>query len=192
MNTKQLLAFSLSLLTTTTALTIPSVPSQAQSISCAVSDFGPSGGTGGASGRFQLPNTSRIRSLVIRAAGTVVGGIRINHVSNTGQSSSFTFGSLAITPARTDTINFASDERITGISGRYGTFAGGGTFVSTITIQTNLRRYGPFGGSSLPANFGAPYSYPVPSSYNFAGFTFRSGSFIDAIGLGIRRNNCNS
>lgn len=145
--------------------------------SCAPIFLGPSGGGGGGESSFTLPNRARIQSLQIRR-GTLVNGIRINYVTNTGVNSSFVAGATTGTANR---INFASNETIRSISGRWG------QLLDSLTIRTSVRTYGPFGGSGGTGTF----SYPVPPLYQFAGFRFRSGNVIDAIGLGIRRTNCN-
>lgn len=155
----------------------------AQNTSCAATFFGPSGGGGGGESSFTLPNRARIQSIQIRRAtlaggATVVSGIRINYVTNTGVNSSFVAGA---TTGTANTINFASNETIRSISGRWG------QLLDSLTIRTSVRTYGPFGGSGGTGTF----SYPVPPLYQFAGFRIRSGNVIDAIGLGIRRTNCN-
>jgi Jacalin-like lectin domain len=72
-----------------------------------------------------------------------------------------------------DTITLERGETIEQIRGRYS------TTVNSITIQTNVRTLGPFGGGGGAAD----YVYTAPTGHEIIGFIGRSGALVDAIGV---------
>jgi hypothetical protein len=61
------------------------------------------------------------------------------------------------------------------IRGKYG------ALVDSMTIVTNFRTYGPFGGTGGSND----YSYSAPVGSEIIGFTGRSGALLDAVGVMI-------
>ncbi|MBM4459956.1 MAG: jacalin-like lectin domain protein [Chloroflexi bacterium] len=75
----------------------------------------------------------------------------------------------------TDTISFAADEYLTGITGKYG------AKVDSIRFITNKTTYGPDGGPGGDVE----YHYnagPAAPELRIAGFLGRCGRYVDAIG----------
>lgn len=74
-------------------------------------------------------------------------------------------------------IALAPDEYITGIEGRYGDW-----LVHSMSVQSNKRTYGPYGGSGGTAT----YNFQTPDAAEVVGFVGRSGGLLDAVGIVYR------
>jgi hypothetical protein len=75
-----------------------------------------------------------------------------------------------------DTIRFASDEYLVGISGKYG------EKVDSIRFVTNKEVYGPYGGPGGDVEYDYNDAKPISPSVTIVGFCGRAGDYIDAIG----------
>ena len=130
------------------------------------------GGSGGLEFSDNLTQTVRIVSISVRH-GTVVDAIQTTWLLTDGtqikgERHGGGGGEEAI-------IKFASDEHIVTIQGR------SGSLIDSLTITTNKKAYGPYGG-----NGGAPFG-PIPAE-GVGGFFGRFGAYLDAIGVFIPAN----
>lgn len=138
--------------------------------------MGPSGGTGGIEFKDEnFRRQSRISSITIWH-GAFIDGIAftiadwnsgkviktVMHGGTGGQPTSF---------------KLQRDEYITKIEGRYGKYVDG------IRIHTNFRRMPWFGGNGGKI----PFTYEAPEGHKIIGFCGRGGSFIDSLGVLIRK-----
>lgn len=127
------------------------------------------GGQGGSDFSDDLTQTARIVSISIRH------GSRVDSIQTTWL---LTDGSQLIgklhggSGGKEDVIQFAADEHVVTIQGR------SGSRVDSLTITTNKKSYGPYGGDG-GESFG-----PIPAE-RAGGFFGRSGSELDAIGVFI-------
>lgn len=137
--------------------------------------FGPSGGGGGR--EFvddAIPQNSKVVEVQVHA-GSRVDGVQIIHETREGVRQPLpqhggNGGSLNV-------FTLDADEFITGISGRFG------SRVDSLQIQTNKQSSIQFGGGGGSID----YHYEAPEGTEIVGFSGRSGSEIDAIGVTLRR-----
>lgn len=129
---------------------------------------GPSGGTGGDTFTDDIPADGiKIQSIEIRH-GDYIDAVKLNY--SDGSSSAQHGGG----GGNRSVISFESDEFLTEISGRYG------SFVDSMTIRTNVQTFGPFGGNGGSKD----YRHQVPEeNMEIIGFFGSSGSYLDAIGI---------
>jgi hypothetical protein len=129
---------------------------------------------GGAFSDLGDPFSDRVAEIRIRH-GAWIDGVQVVMADAAGQPTPLAHhggsgGGLSV-------FAFQPGEYVTGIFGRTG------SYVDSITIQTNLRvspKYGGDGGSSA-------YSLYVPPDHRFAGFHGRSGVYLDAVGLNFAK-----
>lgn len=138
--------------------------------------MGPSGGVGG--GAFsdaRLPaNFARVSEVRIRH-GAWIDGVQVLHQLTSGKVKSQPLhggggGRLARFALR-------KNEYITAVRGRYG------KYVDSIVLRTSSGRVFSTGGKGGNVD----YAYAAPPGYQIVGFHGRSGSFLDSIGVVIRR-----
>jgi hypothetical protein len=131
-------------------------------------------GAGNAALTISLPDTTRVRGVIIQS-GNYVDGIQLVYILR-GQTVSWGYHGGAGGDHHEFWLD--SDEYITGIEGR------SGAFVDSLIIHTNKRsspQYGGDGGANA-------YSYDVPPKFHVMGFWGRSGDYIDSIGIEYRQN----
>ncbi|VAH84036.1 unnamed protein product [Triticum turgidum subsp. durum] len=117
-----------------------------------VTKIGPWGGHGGK--EFDIPELvpQHLESVTIRS-GVVIDSIAFSYVNQAGKKQ--TLGPWGGDGELSDTITFAPLEIVKEVSGTTGTF-GGDTVVTSLTLVTNVRTYGPFGKPS-----GNDFSVPL-------------------------------
>ena len=129
--------------------------------------MGPSGGTGG--GLFTDAPQGRVTEVRIRH-GSWIDSIQIAYDNR--RSSRHGGGG-----GRESVFTLQGGEFIKAIYGRYG------RFVDSITVVTNRRSSRRFGGPGGVVD----YHYEAPDGFEIAGFTGRSGVYLDSIGVVLRR-----
>ncbi|CAI9264093.1 unnamed protein product [Lactuca saligna] len=131
------------------------------------------GKAGNESGEFIIPDGARLTNIDIRS-GEAIDFVRFTYKDQSGTDHSETFGSEA--GGSFHKITFNENEYLITISGRVGPYAGI-TLVTSLTFQTNLRTYGPYG-----TNPGTEFSLGV-SSGKFSGFYAKYGDYLDSLGV---------
>ncbi len=138
---------------------------------------GYSGGCGGAEFQDSIPaNTKEVAGVIVRSGAYVdslqmavrltTGNIKLlnKHGGNGGAQSVFRLN---------------NGEYITSMWGRYG------SYVDSIQFGTSTGRSSPkYGGNGGCGNF----YYSAPAGYEIAGFYGRSGAYIDAIGVVLKKH----
>jgi hypothetical protein len=134
---------------------------------------GPSGGGGG--GPFADPFDSfRVVRVTIRS-GAFVDAVQMTHERVDGSLVTFPFhGGVG---GGEQTLDLFAGEHIIRIDGRFG------QFVDSINIHTDRGRTLSGGGDGGVMG----YEYNAPPGFEIEGFIGRSGIFIDAIGVILRR-----
>lgn len=148
--------------------------------------FGPSGGTGGNSGvtdsdvdQLNLLNPpssppSRVERVEV-FGGEFIDAIQFFHESSDGVSKPFVqHGGPG---GDEHQLNLAREEHITKISGRYG------EFVDFIVMETDKDQKIEAGGAGGLGQ----YAYEAPPDFEIVGFYGRSGEFVDAVGVVLRK-----
>lgn len=138
---------------------------------------GYSGGCGGREFQDTIPANAREAVGVIVRHGAYIDSLQMGIEK--------TDGTIVLLPqhggngGRQDIFFLATGEYITEIWGKYG------SFVDSIQFRTSTGRTSPrYGGTGGCAN----YRYNAPPGYEIAGFYGRSGAYIDAIGVVLKRH----
>ncbi|CAH1429847.1 unnamed protein product [Lactuca virosa] len=132
----------------------------------------PWGGKGGNTWQFIIPDGARIIKISVRS-GDILDSICLTYKDESGYIFSERYGGNG---GSLHNIEFADDENLIGISGRFGTFQNL-TVITSFSFQTNIKTYGPFGLKG-----GTDFSIGLAEG-KFFGFYGRSGSYIDALGV---------
>nr|AAL84817.1 tuber agglutinin [Helianthus tuberosus] len=132
---------------------------------------GPWGGNGGKRW-LQTAHGGKITAIIIKG-GTCIFSIQF--VYKDKDNIEYLSGQFGVQGDKAETITFADDEDITGISGTFGAYYQM-TVVTSLTFQTNKKVYGPFGTVA-----GSRFSLPLTKG-KFAGFFGNSGDVLDSIG----------
>ncbi|KAL5203031.1 hypothetical protein ABZP36_013983 [Zizania latifolia] len=139
---------------------------------------GPWGGTGGYPWNDGVYST--IRQVMI-THGAAIDSIRIEYDLKGTSVWSETHGSTD-GGSETDKVKLDfPDEILVSVSGYYGSVCGTPVIIRSLTFQSNLSKYGPFGTED-----GTPFSFPV-SSGKIIGFHGRSGSYLHSIGFYLKQ-----
>ncbi|CAN6344721.1 unnamed protein product [Urochloa humidicola] len=120
-------------------------------------------------------------------SGSLVESFGFSYVNRTG--SKIIAGPVGGTGGQLTTIQFAPTEWVTKLSGTLeirSVGSGVKPVVASLEIETNIKKYGPYGGVHQDYSF----SMPVPEGWIITGFFGRAGpgSLIDAIGVYIGLN----
>ncbi len=129
---------------------------------------GPRGGKGGT--EFSIAGQGPVTAIHIRCGGWI-DAIHFSYKKNDGtendsEKAGGNGGSLK-------TFHLSEGEKISRIHG------GAGNFVEVIRIETNKGRSEIFGNAHAEQSF----TYTIPEGHQLIGFTGRSGTYIDAIGI---------
>ncbi|KAF8732147.1 hypothetical protein HU200_016114 [Digitaria exilis] len=139
-------------------------------------NMGPWGGDGGLA--FDILESPRSLQTVTIRCGDVVNSIAFSYVDQGGQKKTAgPWGGDGNGDALTATIKLAPSETIQQIVGTTGT-AGEDTVVTSLSLVSNIRTYGPFGKAT-----GTPFNSQVPSNKIIVGFHARAGASVNAIGV---------
>lgn len=159
-------------------LEIPGSKTHEQS---SVTKIGPWGHKSGES--LDVPATpQRLESITIRH-GVVIDSLAFSFIDQAGQKH-------AVGPwggPRGDNkniIEFASSEIVIEVSGTIGTFGEKNVTynaIASLTIVTNVKKYGPFG---IPQD--TLFNVPVQDNNNIVGFFARAGKYVEALGVYVR------
>jgi hypothetical protein len=132
--------------------------------------MGPSGGLGGAPFYdTNVPGNSKVVEVRVRH-GSWIDAVQVIHDR----------GELSLhggSGGRLSRITLAPGEHIRAIGGRYG------RFVDSIRIYTNRRSSPIYGGSGGSVDF----YYEAPAGFEIVGFLGRSGTYLDSIGVIMRK-----
>ncbi|WP_306350802.1 jacalin-like lectin [Flavobacterium sp. '19STA2R22 D10 B1'] len=137
-------------------------------MSLQIEKFGPSGGIGG--NNFTIIAEGETTAIIIRS-GSWIDAIQIAYTDANGKEERT--AKCGGNGGTEQILKLAKEECITKVSGRYG------SYIDSIIFETNLGKKYTFGGPGGHTNF----TFTVPNKMNFAGFTGRSGSFVDALGI---------
>ena len=146
--------------------------------------FGPSGGTGGNSGvtdsdvpvlEEPLNTNTRVIQVEVRG-GEFVDAIQFTHLRN-NDTTLLTLAQHGGPGGHEQRLDINREEHITKISGRYG------DFVDSITIETDKGQKLEAGGAGGLGD----YTYEAPPDFEIVGFYGRSGEFVDAVGVVLRK-----
>uniref|UniRef100_A0A0D9XIC6 Jacalin-type lectin domain-containing protein n=1 Tax=Leersia perrieri TaxID=77586 RepID=A0A0D9XIC6_9ORYZ len=140
-----------------------------------VTKIGPWGGNGGSFRDIKVP-PRHLDSLMI-CSGSVIDALGFSYKDADGkQHTTPSWGGLG---GISRTIKLGESEVVTEVSGTIGLFHGLPNVITSLSIVTNVRCYGPFGNA-----MGTPFATPMLGSNNsIVGFYGRSGSYVDAIGV---------
>lgn len=132
---------------------------------------------GNAGSAFDVPEPPvSLQSVTVRH-GDVIDSIAFTYTDKDGQTKTAGpwggDGGVAAPP-----ITLGSTEYIKQVLGTT-TTVGGSTFVSSLTLVSNVTTYGPYGKS---AN-GTPFSTQIPEGKTITGFYARAGAFVVALGV---------
>ncbi|CAM0914172.1 unnamed protein product [Alopecurus aequalis] len=142
-----------------------------------VTKDGPWGGSGGDD--FDITELPlHLESLTI-ASSDVVDSLAFSYIDQAGKR--HTAGPWGGDGGLKKTIQLAPTETVTKIVGTTGDF-GGNTVVTSISIATNLRTYGPFGKEK------ASHFNTATGNNIIVGFFVRAGIFVDNLGVYVRNN----
>ncbi|MDE2589473.1 MAG: hypothetical protein KGL95_07385 [Patescibacteria group bacterium] len=133
---------------------------------------GPSGGGGGEIvPSWSMPADAIIVSFEVKF-GNYVNQLVLHYTSNSEGDGAITLGG---TDPASNHVYFPLQhgEQIQSIKGKYG------SYVDSITIVTNVKTYGIFGGSGGSTS----YQYDIPQTWRLIGLFGRVGKWIDAIGV---------
>ncbi|XP_077223183.1 agglutinin-like [Tasmannia lanceolata] len=141
--------------------------------------LGPWGGEGGESWNHEVEG--KIKHIII-THGDVIDSISFKD-DGEGSTWSQKFGGDG--GHSTKIVLDYPDEYLVEISGHYGTFLWGRweTLVRSLTFQTNLCKYGPYGSQS-----GTHFSFPMKNGV-ITGFHGRAGKFLNSIGVYAKSRN---
>ncbi|CAH1446306.1 unnamed protein product [Lactuca virosa] len=134
----------------------------------------PWGGKGGENAwQFIIPDGGSLARFTI-SSGDVVNSIRFSYKDQYGFTlTSEHFGGDG---GSSNTITFADDEFLIGISGRVGSI-NNLTVITSLSFETNNYTYGPYG-----TNPGTDFSFGVANG-KFSGFYGRCGHYVDSLGV---------
>ncbi|RCV15904.1 hypothetical protein SETIT_3G095300v2 [Setaria italica] len=137
------------------------------------------GGDGGTEFDVTEP-PKRLQSMTIRA-GDSIDSIGFSYIDEAGKKHSE--GPFGGTGGQLTTIKFAPLEYVKKFSGTIGRAVGSGEmlFVASLEIETNVKKYGPYGKEDNDY----PFSIPLPENTSVVGFFGRAGRLIDAVGVYI-------
>uniref|UniRef100_J3N1H2 Jacalin-type lectin domain-containing protein n=1 Tax=Oryza brachyantha TaxID=4533 RepID=J3N1H2_ORYBR len=138
--------------------------------------IGPWGGTGGRAREITVVPPCHLDSVTI-CSGAIVDALAFSYRDAYGQRHSTpSWGGVG---GISRTIKFGESEVVTEVSGTIGPFHHLNNVITSLSIVTNLRSYGPFGSAK-----GIPFSTStLVSNSSIVGFFGRSGSYLDAIGV---------
>uniref|UniRef100_A0ACD5WEM1 Uncharacterized protein n=2 Tax=Avena sativa TaxID=4498 RepID=A0ACD5WEM1_AVESA len=122
----------------------------------------------------------RLVSLTIQS-DDVLTSIAFSYIDEDGHLKSA--GPWGFDGANSNTIQFAPTETVKKIEGTFDMFEEVTTIVTSLSIITDVRTYGPF-GQVIGTAFGAP----AKNTDEVVGIYVRAGHYVDAIGLHVRSN----
>ncbi len=131
---------------------------------------------GGTSYQDSMPDTARVAELWI-GAGTFIEGLQMWSLNSDGML--FTSGPHGGWASGLFRIVLAADEYIVALSGK------GGLYMDSLSVVTNKRTYGPYGGSGGDTAF----SIAAPAGYEIVGFFGRAGELMDYTGAMARQRS---
>ncbi|KAJ1277178.1 hypothetical protein BS78_05G275100 [Paspalum vaginatum] len=138
--------------------------------------MGPWGGQGGIACDITAPPIS-LQTVTIGYDTDVIHSIAFSYTDKDGQKK--TAGPWGGDSALTTTIRCAPSETIKQVLGTTGT-VGGDTVVTSLTLVSNHRTYGPFGKE---ANGSTSFSSQIEDGKTIAGFFARAGALVHALGV---------
>lgn len=130
--------------------------------------------TGGTSYQDSVPDDARVSELWI-SAGTFIEGVQIWHLYSDGML--YTAGPHGSWGGQLYRIVFAADEYIVGLNGK------SGLYMDSLSVVTNKRTLGPYGGSGGDTTF----SIVAPAGLEIVGLFGRSGGLLDYTGALARQ-----
>ncbi|XP_047043248.1 mannose/glucose-specific lectin-like [Lolium rigidum] len=139
-----------------------------------ITKMGPWGGNGGTTFDI-IPEEPRSLQDVTIKCGDVINSVAFSYTNQAGQTK--TAGPWGGDGALTVKVTLASLETIKQIQGTTDA-VGGDTVVTSLTLISNLRAYGPFGKTN-----GTPFSSQVPDENIITGFYARTGGSVNALGV---------
>ena len=140
---------------------------------------GPWGGTCGA--RWDDGVNCSVRQLII-THGAVIDSVQIEYDSKGRSVWSEKHGGSGAGGARADKVKLdLPDEHLVSLSGFYGPLSdSGATVVRSIAVESNRRRYGPFG-----TQIGTHFTFSM-SGGKIVGFYGRAGTHLDSLGVYLK------
>ncbi|TVU22011.1 hypothetical protein EJB05_31687, partial [Eragrostis curvula] len=143
----------------------------------APSKIGPWGGNGGMPHDMKVV-PHRMESMTV-CSDAVVNSLAFSYNDRNGKQQML--GPWGTPGGSSYTIRLGAFEHLKGIIGTFGPFDAAGNIITSLTITTNLRRYGPFGRGG-----GTEFTVPVEVHGSVVGFFGRAGTYLDALGVYIR------
>ncbi|KAL6880092.1 hypothetical protein ACP4OV_011657 [Aristida adscensionis] len=142
-----------------------------------VDKIGPWGGNGGHAYGITVAS-NRLESVTIYC-GVVIDALAFSYWDRNGnRCTTCPWGGVG---GSANKILFGASEYLMEVSGTSGRFREVTDVITSLTLTTNIRRYGPFGEPK-----GTPFCSQVKKGYNIVGFFGRSGGCLDALGVYIR------
>jgi len=138
-----------------------------------ITKLGPWGGNGGTACDIIPEQPLSLQGVTIKC-GDVINSVAFSYTNQAGEKK--TAGPWGGDGALTATVNLAPLETIKQIQGTTGA-VGGDTVVTSLSLISNLREYGPFGKAN-----GIPFSTQLPVGNIVTGFYGRAGGSVNAFG----------
>ncbi len=129
---------------------------------------------GGTAYEDSISDTARVTELWI-GSGTFIEGLQMWSLNSDGML--FTSGAHGGWASGLHRIVLATDEYIVALNGK------GGLYMDSLSVVTNKRTYGPYGGSGGDTAF----SMAAPTGYEIVGFFGRAGDLMDYTGAVARQ-----
>ncbi|OEL33132.1 hypothetical protein BAE44_0005849 [Dichanthelium oligosanthes] len=142
----------------------------AHGVVTAKTKMGPWGGEGGIPCDIPQPPQS-LETVTIGCYGDAINSVAFSYTDQAGQKK--TAGPWGGDGPLTTTIKLAPSEVIKQVLGTTGD-----NVVTSLTLVSNLRTYGPFGKPN-----GTPFSSQVPDGKSVTGFFARAGASVNALGI---------
>ncbi|KAF4379647.1 hypothetical protein F8388_023664 [Cannabis sativa] len=146
-----------------------------------VTSLGAYGGTGGGPWSYIL--NSELKEIIIHEDGNIKS---ISFKESTG----FTSGTFGGNKPNYNPFNKGEERKIVlngpveyliSINGTHGEFDGKDDVILSLSFQTNLKTYGPFGTTT-----GEPFAIPLSEDNVLVGFFGRCGYYLDALGAYVK------
>ncbi|KAF8694031.1 hypothetical protein HU200_038481 [Digitaria exilis] len=144
-----------------------------------VAKVGPWGGNGGNSCDIKV--IPRHLESVTICSGTVINALAFSYwdINGKRQTTQFWGGILG----NANTVLLEASEYLIEVCGTSGPFIDVSEVITSLTLVTNVRSYGPFGEPQ-----GTPFCTRVKKNSSIVGFFGRSGNHLDAVGVYVRPN----